>query len=195
MFFPHDYVGGPVRQHFGGGIRDIELGSGSSWLGWFFLSFPHSSYWRRPRRSRNHAGYVSCTDELRRIIQRPPTLMIESAPSVGVPRPHELGRFCEALEKTPKGPDLLALDLRISAIDQEPVEGGSREVQRRIWFPSGDRVYASPELYEAIRSAFDDGTQYSVLVSPDARVSDKEPELEEPEEISEPSWEEEVNEW
>lgn len=65
LYFSHDLIGGPLREKFGHGVRDVEL-AGRSWPGWFLLTNPHSSYWRDEQ----------ALAELRALICRPPTVYL-----------------------------------------------------------------------------------------------------------------------
>jgi hypothetical protein len=79
MYFPHDYIGGPVAPVFGAGIEDVQLDEGAAWPGLFAVSYPHSNYWKAPGRwgaKRNRDGFKRCVENLRAIVEPSPVLLI-----------------------------------------------------------------------------------------------------------------------
>lgn len=75
LWFEHDLVGGPVREHFGYGVEDQSLG-GRGGLPAFLFAYPHSSYWKYSSRPRTREGSLTSIQLLRETISRKPTLLL-----------------------------------------------------------------------------------------------------------------------
>jgi hypothetical protein len=172
MYFPNDYVGGPVAHHFGDGVVDIALGGKSDWIGFFFWpTYPHSSYWKAPKRKRNRPGHELCVKSLLETIERPPTVLI--ALPLGEKPPSEdelraLGCSLQRIKDAERARLIAGGEARKPEVDVR-LMGYTGKLRRTFWIPGPVRVPVTDDLFREIRRSFSNRASIRFFKSPDLR--------------------------
>jgi hypothetical protein len=160
-WFEHDIVGGPVGLHFGPGVRDLPLG-GSRWLAWFFLAYPHSSYWAVSPHRLVADGSAKMRSVFQQMIRRRPTLLLNLPAQ---PDDATLRRLVAAIEAEPTAhPSAPAVDVRLNRWE--------RPVREFLGLPIAPRAAPSAPGLDRIAKAADAGASAALIVSGDILARD-----------------------
>lgn len=169
VYFEHDFIGGPVADAFGHGVRDVQLGDGRWWGLRGVVANPHSHYWMDPTfgplRSlfqsddREKARVARCT--LRALVCRPPSVYVRCTRNLDPASHLEL---VEALQTHATDEVDTPDELQGRPIDIRVVIDDSTSHRRTVWTPligldpsiagadlpnARARLAVSPDLHEA----------------------------------------------